>query len=601
MKIGSLLMYLPNGFLTTFTKFVRAEIDQMGKQKIIENGLYHIASNETVANEIMKSQHLRSTQGKVVIRNIDNAYGTSCVCFYNGTPDIEQFIKQLANSSKNNPYLNPTMAKYAIKVQPSREEELKNYKARALADNAIIYEGYCVLPPETTQKVILVPDLVRDSAGQPVLNEKTGRYDIVFREATEEELNEDRKTYKAKDDYLRFVESERERLGYSKMKFMRGIDTQLNVGDIEGKTARKHLKMNLPQLIKRKIQQFMTPKLEMGTDEKIDSVAGTFNTRGKNPYRDKKFGEAVAEFQKNGLVQLSLKDVLQEMTTSDIGRFFRGKYSQIDREPIIQNGIHGISHNDRVAILTMIIAQREGVFENDTDDRLKDILMSAAYYHDIGRKKGIITDNYGTHGKNSARKIRQGKANLKYLDGKAYTDEDTRLLQAIVEAHEGKDKNMARICAKYKVKEEEKLLAIQLMTILKDADALDRVRLDANYGVLMKTDMDPKYLRTNTSKQLLNASYQLESLYGKVSFDRIIAYKTDEQKEGGIIKSRKEKFTEALREGVIKYQPVVETAKKKLRLQKEKCVTKLQGNGVLKAIIRKMQSRKQAKDQGQEM
>lgn len=595
MKICDLIMYLPRGFLTTITKWGRAEIDQRGKQQILENGLYHITSDEETADKIMESQHIRPTQGKVVIKNANNAYGTSCVCFFNGTPNMEMFTKTVGFVSKNNPYLNPTMAKYAIKVQPSREEELKNYKARALADNAIIYEGYCVLPPETTQKVILVPDLVRDSAGQPVLNEKTGRYDIVFREATAEELNEDRRTYKAKDDYLRFVEQEKARLGYSKMRFMREVDTQLHVGDIEGKTAWQHLKMNLPQLIKRKIQQFRTPKLDMGTDEKIDSVAGTFNTRGKNPYRDKKFGEAVAEFQKNGLVQLSLKDVLAEMTTSDIGRFFRGKYSQIDREPIIQNGIHGISHNDRVALLTMLIAQREGVFENDGNDRLKDILMAAAYYHDIGRKKGIITDNYGAHGKNSARKIGKGKANLKYLNGKAYSDEDIRLLQAIVEAHEGKDKNMSKICKKYKVKEEEKLLAIQLMTILKDADALDRVRLDANYGVLMKTDMDPKYLRTNTSKQLLNASYQLESLYGKVSFDRIIAYKTDEQQEGGIIKSRKEKFAEALREGVTKYQPIVAKAKRKLSLQKEKCVTRLQGNGVLKAIIRKIQSRREAK------
>ena len=71
----------------------------------------------------------------------------------------------------------------------------------------------------------------------------------------------------------------------------------------------------------------------------------------------------------------------------------------------------------------------------------------------------------------------------------------------------------------------------KLMRILKDADALDRVRLDYNTGILI-TDLNPKYLRTNTAKRLLNASYQLEGLTNKVSFDKILAYKTEEQTEG---------------------------------------------------------------------
>lgn len=138
---------------------------------------------------------------------------------------------------------------------------------------------------------------------------------------------------------------------------------------------------------------------------------------------------------------------------------------------------------------------------------------------------------------------------LTYSNGKQYSDEDKRILQAVIQAHEGKDKDMIKICEKYKIPQEHMEYTINLMTVLKDADALDRVRIDANLPIYMQTDLNPKYLRTNTSKQLLNASYQLETLSEKVAFDRIIAYKTDEQKEGGIIVDKREKFVESLRQG----------------------------------------------------
>lgn len=100
-----------------------------------------------------------------------------------------------------------------------------------------------------------------------------------------------------------------------------------------------------------------------------------------------------------------------------------------------------------------------------------------------------------------------------------------------MEAHEGKDEAMDQICKKYHISEENWEYTKTLMTILKDADSLDRVRLDYNTGIVM-TDLNPKYLRTNTAKRLLNASYQLEGLTNKVSFDKILAYKTEEQTEG---------------------------------------------------------------------
>ena len=45
MKIWDLMVYLPRGILTTITKWGRAEIDQIGKKQILENGLYHLTSD----------------------------------------------------------------------------------------------------------------------------------------------------------------------------------------------------------------------------------------------------------------------------------------------------------------------------------------------------------------------------------------------------------------------------------------------------------------------------------------------------------------------------------------------------------------------------
>ena len=567
------------------------------KKEIIKNGLYHITRDEATANKIIESQHLRPAQG--IMKNI-NSYGTSCVCLFNGAPSVENYIKNLVYEQNKNPYVNPTIVENAIKISPTKKEELANYKVRSLADDVIIYEGYCVLQQEEIEKVYLVPDLVRDvETGEPIINKETGRYDIRFREATELELNQDKKSYKPQEDYLQFVVQERERLGYIKndnfiANLINSLRTILHIGKIEGEMAKEKSKINLPQIIKRKIQQFMTPKLDMGTDEKIHKTINEFNTKKKNPYRDKKFGQAVSEFQIQGLQQLELKEELQNITTSDTGKYFRQKFEQIDKEPIIEKGIHGINHNNRVAVLSMIIAEREGIFEQDIDNRAKDILLSAAYYHDIGRKKGIITDNFGPHSKNSARKI--NKMDLTYSNGKQYSNEDKRILQAVIQAHEGKDKDMMKICEKYKIPEENIDYTMKLMTILKDADALDRVRIDANLPIYMQTDLNPKYLRTNTSKQLLNASYQLETLSEKVEFDRIIAYKTDGQKEGGIIENKREKFVENLRQGISEMPQTIKNMKKTLRLKREQYIERLTGSNIIKQIKQKMNEKNQQEE-----
>ncbi len=150
---------------------------------------------------------------------------------------------------------------------------------------------------------------------------------------------------------------------------------------------------------------------------------------------------------------------------------------------------------------------------------------------------------------------------------KAIYGEDRNILQAIVEAHEGKDKNMEKICEKYKISQENKEYTMKLMTIIKDADALDRVRLDHNSTFRMETNLDPRYLRNDSAKQLLNASYQLETLTDKVSFDRILAYRTEEQTpiQASPMKKRRDEFMQGMKRGVSQVPVIIKDTKETIK------------------------------------
>lgn len=554
MKLYDFAMMMPYAFMATFLKSVRVDIDSVGKEEILKNGLYHITPNEEVSEKIINSGYLKPATG--IAKNI-NSYGTASVCLFNGTPDIYNYTKNMVNSTKDNVYLNPTLVKSAIKLLPT-EKELLNYKSRALIDNAIIYEGYCVLPKDRASIVHLVPDLIRnEETGKPIVNEKTGRYEISFREAKLEELQNDGKSYNAPEDYLQFVEEERKRLGYIKgnniiSNAINMVNTVIHVSKIEGLMGIHSTKENFLQILKRKFQQIKMPKLETSSNEKIDTILAQINHKSKNPYRNKSFSKKMAELSIQGKEQLNLQEELENITTSKVGEYIRNKFEQIDKEAIIKEGIHGISHNNRVALLATMIAEKESIFKDDIDNRKKDLLLSAVYYHDIGRKKGAIVDNIGPHAKNSAKNI--NSINLSYLNGKEYSEKDRRILQAIVEAHEGKDSNINKICEKYQIDKADLQLTQTLTTVLKDADALDRVRIDINTPMAYVANINIDYLRTSASKQMIDLSYQLEELSKKVSFEEIYRYKVNEKqsnKENSFSEKQNE-FFNRLQKGVSK-------------------------------------------------
>ena len=117
----------------------------------------------------------------------------------------------------------------------------------------------------------------------------------------------------------------------------------------------------------------------------------------------------------------------------------------------------------------MIIAKKEKILENDINDKTKDILLSASYYNEIGKDKNAIK--------------------LNYANGIEYKDEDSRIVQAIIESCKRKNKPIDKIYEKYNIPLEKEEYTKKLINIVKDADALDRVRFDLNLQFIMNPNL----------------------------------------------------------------------------------------------------------------
>ena len=166
---------------------------------------------------------------------------------------------------------------------------------------------------------------------------------------------------------------------------------------------------------------------------------------------------------------------------------------------------------------------KEGIIKEDST-REREILTYASYYHDIGR-----IGNNGPHAKRSAKKIE--KLDLNYLDGKPFSDVDKRLVEFLAEGHEGKDDSVDKLIQKYNIPEQDVEMAKNLLWTIKDADALDRARLATNLKVSTVTDLNPKFLRLDSSKRLMEASYGLEYLTSVTNIGEILNYKNEKVNE----------------------------------------------------------------------
>lgn len=519
MKIEDILLCVPRSlYFSTIGKMSRFELSEKAKEQAVKDGFYHFVRDESVADAIIESEYLRPSDRLT-------SYGKPCAFMFCGHAEIENFSKNLSTTKNNlNPYINPTMVADCIKFMPRSKNDLNNYKFRGLTDNVFMYEGHCILPHNAVQKVKMVPDLVRDSEGKPIKNEK-GEYTAEFREAKEDELIlPDKKEYKAKEDYLQFIKEKAIEYGYLKQNgekrnsFATNGIAIVDLTRMEGSVMKSTVKNNWKDLFNSFIARVKRLKMERSTED----ILKDFSFSKKNPYQDKKFAKYVTEIQtEQDLIQYDLNEVLPEFNNSKTGHFFNIKYNQI-QDNIKRKGIHGKEHSNRVSMLAMMIAEKEGILKDDNNNRIKDILLTASMYHDIGR----VLDQ-GPHARRGARKI--AKMDLHYSDFAKYTETDKKIVMALVESHEGKPDKINKVLRKYGITNPEDIkLATRLNSVVRDADALDRVRLDQNLGNY-KTNLNPQYLVNDTSKQFLNISYQLEYLTQKVpNMQNIIKVGIDE-------------------------------------------------------------------------
>jgi len=155
---------------------------------------------------------------------------------------------------------------------------------------------------------------------------------------------------------------------------------------------------------------------------------------------------------------------------------------------------HGIAHVQRVLLFSQIIAQIENL-----DKKSNNILLVSAAFHDCGRIKD--RDN-GEHGVVSSKIVGEYfSKNFNNLYG--VNIDEIGIIQTAIEYHTVTEKiagevdeiKLKELCNKYDVSNNQYEKVKKISAILKDADALDRMRFI--YG----NNLNPCFLRTSTAKR----------------------------------------------------------------------------------------------------
>ena len=186
--------------------------------------------------------------------------------------------------------------------------------------------------------------------------------------------------------------------------------------------------------------------------------------------------------------------------------------------------IHGWYHSEKVLVFTYLLTKQLNIGEP-----YRSILFDAALYHDVGRTNN---DKIDFHGFAAKKKLFpefddsvfvRGERNF-LLDGNPlYDNKYHRLLVvAIIEAHSDKEKNEKNIFDnnawtldlpitedKDPVTSEFFYIYLNIVKVLKDADALDRKR----FGNADFESLNPKYLRLPQSQTLVQFAEELNGLY----------------------------------------------------------------------------------------
>lgn len=157
-------------------------------------------------------------------------------------------------------------------------------------------------------------------------------------------------------------------------------------------------------------------------------------------------------------------------------------FLRLHTEILYDSRVHGHSHIERVLLLGALIAWKIDMSDADTQ-----LLLTACSYHDIGRRNDWVDP---AHGRRSAEML-QDPANERLLD--PIPPQDRRLVYAMVAAHSVSSAYRAQVADEFQIPAENMERYEKLLSCLKDADNLDRVRIG---------DLDTRYLRNPISLNL---------------------------------------------------------------------------------------------------
>lgn len=188
--------------------------------------------------------------------------------------------------------------------------------------------------------------------------------------------------------------------------------------------------------------------------------------------------------------QITLNGMMNIIKTSKQKDILFEVYNNIYEEELYKSPIHGINHNERVMLLGFFV----GSMKKLSDEEMK-ILLYGCMYHDIGREDDFEDRSHGYRGSKKIENLIQD------LDNYQKT-----MLEIMITLHSIDDYNLEKLSKYYRIKEKDKKKLERLCMILKDVDALDRVRTQNN-------DLDTSFLRYQISKCLLLASCELNYNY----------------------------------------------------------------------------------------
>ena len=249
--------------------------------------------------------------------------------------------------------------------------------------------------------------------------------------------------------------------------------------------------------------------------------------------------------------EYTLRDMLKKLKDEGGLSTILDRDLEIKQDDMQYNSsIHGALHTRRVSFLAAAIMNLEKY--QDTYDR--DLIFESIKHHDIGRENDEEDE---LHGKKSTIKLIMNEERLARFD-----EEERQFIQFLITHHSiGSMRNSYDLL---QLPRDVRGRYWKALDILKDADKLDRVRLDP-YGEYLHEGLDPERLALHSSKKIEGLAYE--------TYDKLIE----------ILDIEEEIYDIDTYFSLLQQRKGIEEKEKQIEAQREKC--KEGASGFLNGII----------------